>query len=365
MNAPLRDDAHLVEDYAPEPGTFRIGFKSLNIRSVAAAFGNIQRVLLVAARHLMRAIPAEKDAAGGRIRPHLLCNNYVLAGPAEADNVREHANQLMVDAGVQLPLRSDCIMGLELVFSLHATTTVDLRAYFTACLKWVTDEFSPAPVISAVVHLDEQHPHLHVIVLPLVGSSMQGGKVMGYQGTFRRRQRDFYLRVAKPFGLAEPVAKMALNKVEREDYANLVVDRLLACLLAQEMQAPVRKELLKLIAPHPYSLGRALGVPLRKSTKDRIPAGSPTDTTNVVEQPDEPFTVNETGTGGTSTSCLCYELTQQQQQQQQRPTTSARLSDAVQQSCASASPTTAHRSMLAVPTAMSLPILATSSTSDS
>lgn len=156
-----------------------------------------------------------------------------------------------------------------------------------------------------------------------------------------------------------------LYKVEREDYANLVVDRLLACLLAQEMQAPVRKELLKLIAPHPYSLGRALGVPLRKSTKDRIPAGSPTDTTNVVEQPDEPFTVNETGTGGTSTSCLCYELTQQQQQQQQRPTTSARLSDAVQQSCASASPTTAHRSMLAVPTAMSLPILATSSTSDS
>lgn len=308
MKTPVRDDAHLVEDYEPDPGTFRIGFKALNVRSVAAAFGSIQRVLLVVARHLMRAIPAERDAAGGRIKPHLSCNNYVLAGPPDADDLPAHAHQLMVDAGVQLPLRSDCIMGLELIFSLHATSTVDLRAYFAACLEWVTDEFSPAPVISAVVHLDEQHPHLHVIVLPLIGSSMQGGKVLGYQGTFKRRQRDFYLRVAKRFGLAEPVAKMTLNKVERDDYANLVVDRLLAGLPGQENQKLVREELLMLIALKPYALGRALGVPLRKSTKDGIAAGSPTDIADLVEQPDEPFTMGGIDAQSTSTSCLCYDV---------------------------------------------------------
>jgi len=301
-----KEAAHLVEDFEPRPGTFRIGLKSLNINSVAAAKGNPSRVLLAAGRHLAREIPAEKDSACGRIRPHLSCNNYVLAGPPDAEGIASLAAQLMGEAGVLFPVRKDCIMGIEVVFSLPATTSVDIRAYFEAALAWTREEFAPAPIISAVVHLDEPHPHMHVLVLPLIDGSMQGGKVAGYKATFNRRKRDFYLNVAKDFGLDEPVAKPLFGKAQRQAYAAKVVEMLVAFLPASGNKTLARDELLHLVSRSPFSLGRALGVPMVDSAQVHASAepvfGAREHT------PDVPSIDRVTAQADASTSCLCSDV---------------------------------------------------------
>jgi hypothetical protein len=303
-----REDAHLVEHFEPQPGTFRIGVKSLNVRSVLAAHGKPQQVLAVAARHLMREIPSEKNAASGRILPHLSFKNYVLVGASDAAGIVAYANQLMSEAGVKLPVRKDCVMGIELVFSLPATTSVDIEAYFQAALAWAREEFSPAPVISAVVHLDEQHPHMHVLVLPLIGTAMQGGKVLGFKTALRRRLRDFHLGVAKQFGLAEPIAKPSLSKAEREIYARALVDYLAACLPAQNDNMAVSKELLKLIVRAPYSLGRALDIPLPSRSHGTVAAGPAIDVSVSAGLPDKACMEGGTDQPAASTSCLCYDV---------------------------------------------------------
>jgi hypothetical protein len=301
-----KEEAHLVEDFEPRPGTFRIGMKSLNINSVAAAKGNPSRVLLAAGRHLRREIPAEKDSACGRIRPHLSCNNYVLAGPPDAEGIASLAVQLMGEAGVLFPVRKDCIMGIEVVFSLLATTSVDIRAYFEAALAWTRAEFSPAPIISAVVHLDEAHPHMHVLVLPLIGGSMQGGKVAGYKATFNRRKRDFYLNVAKDFGLDEPVAKPSFSKAQRQAHAAKVVEILVALLPAQDNEKLVRDELLRIVGRAPFPLGRALGVPVVDPAQVRASAEPVFDARENLS--DVPLVEGGTVHADTSTSCLCSDV---------------------------------------------------------
>jgi len=300
-----QESARLVEDFEPRPGTFRIGFKSLNINSVAAAKGNPYRVLVAAGRHLAREIPAEKDAVCGRIRPHLSCNNYVLAGPRGAEGIASLAAQLMGEAGVLFPVRKDCIMGIELVFSLPATTSVDIRAYFEAALAWTREEFAPAPIISAVVHLDEPHPHMHVLVLPLIDGSMQGGKLAGYKASFNRRKRDFYLNVAKDFGLDEPVAKPSFSKAQRSAYANKVIDILMALLPALDNAKLVHDELLKLVIRAPYSLGRALGVPVAAFSQSHF--ANPVSDTNA-NRLDVASAEGDTSDTVGSTSCLCSDV---------------------------------------------------------
>jgi hypothetical protein len=301
-----KDEAHLVEDFEPRPGTFRIGLKSLNINSVAAANGSPYRVLLVVGRHLMRAIPMEKDSAGGRVRPHLSCDNYVLAGPFDAEGIAAHAAQLMGEAGVPVHVRKDCIMGVEVVLSLPSTTSVDVRAYFEAALAWSREEFAPAPIISAVVHLDEPHPHMHVLVLPLIDSSMQGGKVAGYKATFNRRKRDFYLNVAKDFGLDEPVAKPSFSKAQRQVYAAKVVDTLVAFLPALGNEKLVRDELLRMVSRAPYSLGRALGIPVADPAHVHVSAEPVLDAHENMS--DLPLVKGGTAHVGVSTSCLCSDV---------------------------------------------------------
>lgn len=301
-----KEEAHLVEDFEPRPGTFRIGLKSLNINSVAAAKGTPCRVLLAAGRHLTREIPSEKDGACGRIKPHLSCNNYLLAGPPDAEGIASLAAQLMGEAGVLFPLRKDCIMAIEVVFSLPATTTVDIRAYFDAALAWTREEFTPAPIISAVVHLDEPHPHMHVLVLPLINGSMQGGKVAGYKATFNRRKRDFYLKVAKDFGLDEPVAKPSFSKAQRQAYAAKVVETLVTFLSAPNNEKMVRDELLHIVSRAPFPLGRALGVPVVDPAQVHASAEPVFDARKYMSE--VPSVKDGKPHVGPSTSCLCSDV---------------------------------------------------------
>jgi hypothetical protein len=169
--------------------------------------------LLVAARHNLREIQAERGGAGS-IDPARTELNFVLAGPAVAGEVEHLARVRMADAGVG-ELRKDAVRALELLFSLPVATSLDAHAYFIDCLEWVRGRFGgTANVLSAVVHLDEAAPHCHVLLLPLLDGRMQGSDMVGDKRKLAGHQQAFHEAVARKHGFAARPARLGRQAAE-------------------------------------------------------------------------------------------------------------------------------------------------------
>jgi hypothetical protein len=179
----------------------------------------------VAARHNLREIQAElgADSHIDAARSHL---NLVLAGPDQAAGVGALAERLMGEAGVP-KLRKDAVRAIELVISLPPDTGIDTTEFFRCALEWVRHFFG-VPVLSAVVHYDEQAPHAHVIVLPLMNGRMVGSDLMGGPSRLRTIQADFHSRVSSRYGLSRPSQPKRLSAALREAATQTAIDRLLA-----------------------------------------------------------------------------------------------------------------------------------------
>ena len=119
---------------------------------------------LTALRHNHRELQAELGCAGDidASRCHL---NIVLAGHTSAGECEAHALALFNGA----KLKRNHMQALEIVFSLPHDTGIDVREYFGACLAWAKT-YHALPVISAVVHLDQAKPHMHLLLLPIDGN---------------------------------------------------------------------------------------------------------------------------------------------------------------------------------------------------
>ena len=153
--------------------------KPLDAKTIGASTyrGRKAQTLLQAARHNLRDIQKELGA-GSHIDASRICLNEVMAGPDTPTGVAKLAQTLMEGAGVDVSkMRKDYNQAHELLFTLSADTTVNTKDYFGRCLAWVGDQFGRDNILSAVVHLDEAAPHLHILLAPIeagryVGTSL-------------------------------------------------------------------------------------------------------------------------------------------------------------------------------------------------
>lgn len=152
-------------------------------------------IIVTAAKHNLREILAELDGdQGTTIDPSRTPMNRILRGAATAAGVASEARALMAASGIAT-LRKDALRGLEIIFSLPASTTVDQCAFFDDAMSWAEQWFS-VPILSAIVHNDEAAPHCHVILLPLVDGRMRGSELMGNRMKIMAMQGDFQAKVA-------------------------------------------------------------------------------------------------------------------------------------------------------------------------
>lgn len=178
-----------------------------------AAFLRIKKlkgggIITVAARHNRRVIQAELGATGS-IDPTRSSLNETLAGPSTAADVGQLAKNLMTAAGV-VKLRKDAVMGLEIVFSLPPGHVIDDLAYFTECASWAGGYFGGVQnILSVDIHRDEAQHHCHVLMLPLIGGRMDGGRMVGNKQKLIEMQKQFHLDVAARYGLSKAPAKLS------------------------------------------------------------------------------------------------------------------------------------------------------------
>lgn len=163
--------------------------------------------LLRAARHNRRTIQAELKPHG-HIDPKRTSLNQTLCGESTPEDVNKEATKLMRAAGVT-KLRKDAVTALEIVFSIPTSLDIDHEAYFAKCTAWAAEQFGGScNILSADVHHDEAHPHLHVLILPLRNGRMVGSDMVGNRQLLASRHAQFYDQVARHFGLPKPSLRL-------------------------------------------------------------------------------------------------------------------------------------------------------------
>lgn len=97
-------------------------------------------------------------------------------------------------------LDNHSVQRYELIVSLPNTTTVDYVAVFNDTVAWAIEYFR-VPVISAVIHLDQAHPHVHLLLLPLRDGKWLGSRLIGPRSAVSAMQKSFSNVVAGKYGL--------------------------------------------------------------------------------------------------------------------------------------------------------------------
>ena len=153
-----------------------------------------------AAKHNKREIAHELEARG-RIDPERTRLNYSIAGAIGSAGVVAMASQLMASIGISPDKkRRDYCQAIEIVFSLPASTMIDIKRYFADCFEWCCARFGAANILSFDVHLDESTPHSHALIAPIQSGRWMGCEVIDRTNT-KVMSDSFSKQVAAAYGL--------------------------------------------------------------------------------------------------------------------------------------------------------------------
>lgn len=186
------------------PSDANLMVKSIGLSRVQ---GRKPCTLREAIRHNRRDIQAELGAVE-KIDPRRICQNSILAGPPTWQQVLADAEEILGGAGVDSTrLRRDWVQAIEFIFSLDPNSgAIERKKYWQDCVRWLSETRSML-VLSADVHRDEVHEHLHCLVSPVHRGQLLGGKLIDKSALSQLRQ-SFWDHVAGPAGMRRPRPRM-------------------------------------------------------------------------------------------------------------------------------------------------------------
>lgn len=227
-----------------------------------------------AIRHNRRDIQAELGAIE-RIDARRTSQNIIIAGQPTWQDVLADAKEILEGAGIDSKtLRRDWVQAIEFVFTLDGNSTVpDWQAYWLTCVRWLREKCG-MHVLSADVHRDEAHEHLHCLVSPVHHGQLRGGKLIDFKA-FPKLMQSFWQNVAGPAGLRPPQPK--LRGHAKTVAAQLVIDHL-AGLEDPTLRSTVWALHQKAIRDDPVPYLEKLGIPREMVRKHLIRKQS--ETTN-------------------------------------------------------------------------------------
>lgn len=121
--------------------------------------------------------------------------NYHLVAPPRYTYKKE-INRKTGAAGCRV--RRDSVMLVETLITaspefMHSLSPAEQRAYFAAALDFVSERVGKQNIISAVVHMDEATPHMHLCFVPITPKGRLSSKdvIGGPQGLVKWQDR-FY-----------------------------------------------------------------------------------------------------------------------------------------------------------------------------
>jgi hypothetical protein len=215
--------------------------------------GRKKQSLLTAARHNLREIQKE-IGADRRINQERICLNEILAGPATAADVEALAQTLRDHIGYT-PKRRDFTQAHEIVFTLPSQTKVNTSAFFGFCLAFVVAEFGQSSILSAVIHRDEEAPHMHVLLSPTIAGKYVGSALIT-KSSWAELVDKFALAAPKAFGVT---VERTLTGPMRKQVTRAVHDGLKS-LLERHISDALMIVILKAAGRNPTPFKAAMGI---------------------------------------------------------------------------------------------------------
>lgn len=98
--------------------------------------------------------------------------------------------------------RKDAVKAVEIFcgFSPGCEKFVSIEQWAQASLDYVKRKFGEDNLVSAVLHMDEQTPHMHFVIIPMVGDKLAAKRIFGTRKQLHEMQNEFHA-VVKKFGL--------------------------------------------------------------------------------------------------------------------------------------------------------------------
>lgn len=123
--------------------------------------------------------------------------------------------------------RKDAVVLCELLFTashdfFEKMSTDEIRQYFQKCYDFVSQKYGKENIVSAMVHLDEYTPHLHLCFTPIVkdkeGYKLCANELFGNGGKLSKLQDEVHEQVFKNYGLARGDKDRKAKHVETLDW---------------------------------------------------------------------------------------------------------------------------------------------------
>ena len=183
-----------------------------------------QGIIYKAARHNLREFQAKKGE-DSHINSLKTSQNVILRGVDSATKVAANAVSLIRQAKLITPVKSNTVLGLEILFSLPPSSGISEQKYFTDSVCWA-EGFFKIPILSAVIHNDESAPHCHVIMLPLLDGRMSGSALMGNKLRLIEILDDFHAKVGQMYGLRRGMHEKTYSRAAIASAADGVINEL-------------------------------------------------------------------------------------------------------------------------------------------
>lgn len=169
-------------------------------------------------------------------------NNQVVPGMEIYNQILQHNDNWLADIEREIDTagaktRSNSVVGLDTIytaspefFKLHNTQTID--KFFQDCLDYHRRRYGH--VVSAIVHYDEQTPHMHIMSVPLTRDGrLSAREIVGGRAQMAHAQDTFFEQVGQRYGLERGVH---MDGPEKRSHISAQENRL------RELQAQVQHE---------------------------------------------------------------------------------------------------------------------------
>ena len=169
-------------------------------------------------------------------------NNKVVPGMDVYNQELQHSDDWLADMQREIDTagartRSNSVVARDTIytaspefFKLHDTQTID--KFFQDCLDYHRQRYGH--VVSAIVHYDEQTPHMHIMSVPLTRDGrLSAREIVGGRAQMAHAQDTFFEQVGQRYGLERGVH---LDGPEKRKHISAQQHRL------QELQAQVQHE---------------------------------------------------------------------------------------------------------------------------
>jgi len=174
----------------------------LSVRGNLLKLNGLSKTIALAEAHNLRKIAAEFKTFKhiDKNRSHL---NTELV-PAGDQPLTHKVLKIVKDAGIDpdkgVNKRFGKAYAIEWVFTTTHGFSCDFESLYKDCLDWLAVRYPTCPIVHAVIHYDETDPHLHVIMVPIVGKNLPSSKLLGYKGICRKRNEDLFEVIGQKYG---------------------------------------------------------------------------------------------------------------------------------------------------------------------